>query len=106
MWYKHIVIYLLLIGASFFAHAQDKGTGPKEKSIKSHRKIRKELRFEATEKRRKERAEKKAVKNYHKRLQTKAVRHRMKAGKKKAIRYNEHRREFFIKRWFQKKKKV
>ena len=30
----------------------------------------------------------------------------MKSSKKAAIRYNEHKREFFIKRWFKKKKKT
>ncbi|MES2681105.1 MAG: hypothetical protein V4635_14520 [Bacteroidota bacterium] len=86
--------------------AQEKSTGPKEKSLKSERKMRKELRFAAAEKRRKERAERKAVKKYHKRLQTKTVRKRMKASKKSAIRYNENKREFFIKRWFKKRKRV
>ncbi len=81
-------------------------SGPKEKSLKSERRVRQELRKEAREKRRKERAERKAIKQYHKRLQTKTVRKRMKASRKTAIRHNENKREFFIKRWFKKKKKV
>lgn len=86
--------------------AQDKGTGPKEKSFSSKRKLRKTERFEAKERRRKERAEKKAIKAYHKRLQTKKVRKRMKRSRNKATLHNENKREFFIKRWFTKKKKV
>jgi len=103
---KRIAFVIFIVLACLFANAQAKSTGPKEKSIKSQRKIRKELRFVATEKRRKERAEKKAIKQYHKKLQTKAVRKRMKASKKTAIRYNDNKREFFLKRWLKKKKRV
>ena len=103
---KPIVFTLVLMLAFFLAGAQEKNTGPKEKSLKSQSKIRKELRFAASEKRRKERAEKKAIKRYHKHLQTKTVRKRMKASRKTAVRYNENKREFFIKRWFKKKKRV
>jgi len=106
MRFKKIALFIILSFAFFNLMAQEKGTGPKEKSLKSERKVKKEMRFEAREKRRKERAERKAVKKYHKRLQTKAVRKRMKTSKKSATRYNENRREFFIKRWFKKKKRV
>lgn len=90
------------------ANSQDKssGTGPKEKSFTSERKLRKALRKESREKRRKERAERKAIKKYHKRLQTKKVRKRMKKSKHTATLHNENRREFFLKRWFKKKKKI
>lgn len=99
----------MLLTLSFLvrpAAAQSNGAGPKEKSVKSERRIRKELRREATEKRRKERAERKAIKKHHKRLQTKKVRKRMKSSRKSANRYNENKREFFLIRWFKKKKKV
>lgn len=102
----------LALFISLFAFAalpltsQSGGAGPKEKSIKSERKIRKELRREAIEKRRKERAERKAIKQYHKRLQTKYVRRRMKNSRKSANRYNQNKREFFVVRWFKKRKKV
>jgi len=105
MRFRQIAFLIILSFSLSNLEAQEKGTGPKEKSLKSQRKIRKELRLEAREKRRKERAERKAVKKYHKRLQTKAVRKRMKASKKSAIRYNENRREFFLKRWIKKKKR-
>ena len=101
---RHILLLCLL--AAFTLPMPAQSTGPKEKSLKSERKVRQELRKEAREKRRKERAERKAIKQYHKRLQTKQVRKRMKSSRKTAIRNNEHKREFFIKRWFKKKKKV
>jgi hypothetical protein len=105
---KKIFPLILLFHFCFAAHAQDKseGTGPPSKSFASERKLRKEERREAREKRRQEKAERKAVKAYHKRLQTKPVLKRMKQSKNKARRNNEHKREFFLKRWFQKKKKV
>ncbi len=106
MKFKKIIYLLLLLSFATPYYGQDKGTGPKEKSFKTKRKIRKEERREAKERRRKERAEKKAIKAYHKRLQTKTVRKRMKRSKNKATLRNENKREFFIKRWFKKKKKV
>jgi len=106
MKFKKIIYILFFLNFITFSYAQDKGTGPKEKSFKTERKLRKEERFEARERRRKERAEKKAIKAYHKRLQTKQVRKRMKRSKNKATLNNENRREFFIKRWLKKRKKV
>jgi hypothetical protein len=106
MRFKALIFFIFCAGVSLPNFSQEKNAGPKEKSIKSERKVRRELRKEAKEKRRKERAERKAIKKYHKRLQTKKVRKRMKASKKTAIRNNEHKRDFFIKRWFKKKKKV
>ena len=105
---KKIVYILLLLNFAVPFYGQDKstGTGPKEKSIKSQRKIRKEDRREAREKRRKEKAEKKAIKAHHKRLQTKQVRKRMKKSKNKATFNNEKRKPSFFKRLFKKKKKV
>jgi hypothetical protein len=105
---KKIFPLILLFHFCIVLHAQEKsaGTGPPPKSFASERKLRKEERREAREKRRQEKAERKAVKAYHKRLQTKKVRKRMKQSKNKARLNNEHKREFFLKRWFQKKKKV
>lgn len=100
------ILLVLLLGMSFAFFAQEKGTGPKERSFKSERKLRKEDRREAKEKRLKEKAERKAVEKHHKRLQTKTVQKRMKAGKRRARLNNENKREFFLRRWFQKKKKV
>lgn len=106
MRFKQIALFVILSSAFLNLIAQEKNSGPKKESLKSERKMRRELRSAATEKRRKERAERKAIKNYHKRLQTKAVRKRMKASKKSALRYNENKREFFLVRWFKKKKRV
>lgn len=106
MRFRLIAIIFTMLFAITGHKAQEKNSGPKEKSIKSQRKIRKELRFAVGEKRRKEKAEKKAIKKYHKRLQTKTVQKRMKSSRKRAVRYNDNKREFFIKRWFTKKKRV
>lgn len=106
MRFKRIIFLFLILSFSTPFFAQDKGTGPPERSIKSERKLRKMDRAEAKERRRKERAERKAIKAHHKRIQTKKVRKRMKQSKKTAIRHNENKREFFVKRWFKKKKKV
>ena len=106
-WYKkYLVVFSLIFSISFSSFAQEKGTGPKEKSVASQRKVQKALRKEAREKRRKERAERKAIRAYHKRLQTKKVRKRMKKSKNKASMRNENRREPFYKRMFKKKKKT
>jgi len=108
MKFKKIIYFALFLAILFpvSISAQDKGTGPKERSFKSERKLRKEERKEARERRRKEKAERKAIKAHHKRIQTKTVRKRMKSSKKRATLNNENRREFFLKRWFKKKKKV
>jgi Ni/Co efflux regulator RcnB len=105
---KKILPLILLFQFCLVSQAQDNsaGTGPAPKSFASERKLRKEERREAREKRRQEKAERKAVKAYHKRLQTKKVLKRMKQSKNKARLNNEHKREFFLKRWFKKKKKV
>ncbi len=78
----------------------NKGTGPREKSVKTEMRIKKQQRREGRERRKKEKEERRAVKKHHKRLQTKTVQKRMKSSRSKAIRNNEHKREFFLKRWF------
>ncbi len=102
---KILTSFFLLIQI-YALPAQEHGTGPKDKTFKTELKSNKQLRFESRERRKKERAEKKAIKNYHKRLQTKKVRKRMKASKNAAVRYNDNKRDFFMKRWFIKKKRV
>ena len=102
---KKIIIYLLFLMWFSPTFSQEKGTGPKEKSVSSQRKILKKARIEAREKRRKERAERKAIKKYHKRLQTKQVRKRMKKSKGKSVLNNDNRREPFFQRIFKKKKR-
>ena len=106
MWFKKLIYLVIIFNHSFQTLAQEKGTGPKEKSIQSQRKINKQLRKEAREKKRIERAERKAIKAYHKRLQTKKVRKRMKSSRHTATLHNENRREPFYKRLFKKKRKL
>jgi hypothetical protein len=84
--------------------AQDKKTGPKEKTFKQELKSNKQVRKEARERKKMERAERKAIKKYHKRLQTKKVRKRMKSNRRKTARYNDNKREFFLIRWFKNSK--
>lgn len=105
MKFKIIIICLLFISNFPHVFPQEKGTGPKEKSVNTERKLQKKARLEAREKRRKEKAERKAIKKYHKRLQTKKVRKRMKKSKSQAILNNENKREPFFKRMFKKKKR-
>lgn len=97
-----ITLLIILLLPAYFP-AQEKGTGPREKTIKMELKSNRQMRAEKREQRRKEKAERKAIKAYHKRLQTKQVRKRMKNSRKKAVRNNENKREFFIRRWFRKK---
>lgn len=94
----------LLVFITTLCQAQDKGPKPSKDVVKSKREIRKEERKESKERRKREKEERKAIKAYHKRLQTKQVYKRMKKSRKKATFYNEHKREFFLVRWFKKKK--
>lgn len=92
----------LLLVCSFAFFSQEKGTGPREKTVREEIKSNKKIRQEKREKRKREKAEKKAIKKHHKRLQTKTVRKRMSASKKKAKRSNDNTREFFLVRWYKK----
>lgn len=82
--------------------AQERGSGPPEKSLRQEIKSNKRIRQEKREKRKLEKAEQKAIKKHHKRIQTKKVRKRMKASRKKSKRINNNEREFFLTRWFRK----
>ncbi len=82
--------------------AQERGSGPPERSLRQEIKSNKRIRLEKREKRKLERAEQKAIKKHHKRIQTKKVRKRMKASRKKSKRYNNNEREFFLTRWLRK----
>jgi len=101
MIFRKLIFLFLLSCAPVVLPAQDnKGTGPKQNSIGKELSIKKQQRRESREKRKLERAERKAVKKHHKRIQTKKVQKRMKTSRSKAQRNNEHKREFFLKRWF------
>ena len=103
------IVLLLIFAMPFIAVAQD-GGGDKPASAKSadkkplsRRAQRSEDRKKWKEYRKKRKIERKAVKEHHKRIQTKETRKRMKKDRKKAQANNEHKREFFLKRWFKKK---
>jgi hypothetical protein len=67
---------------------------------------RREARKQWRAERKKKHASQKAIKNYKKRTQTKETRKRMKETRRKAELTNEHKREFFLKRWFKGKIKT
>jgi hypothetical protein len=108
--------YILLICFIFFglltpALAQEGGapqgtSGTENKSTPLSKSAkRKKAKKEWKEHRKLEMEEKKAIKEHHKRIQTKETRKKMKQSKRKSIRVNEHKREFFLKRWFKRKKR-
>ncbi len=107
---KYFIFFLLIFSFSIPAQkSNDLKTPPKNKDAKeaekSKREIRKEERKEWKERRKLEKEEQKMIKAYHKRIQTKTVLKRMKKSKQKAQMNNENKREFFLKRWFSKKKR-
>jgi hypothetical protein len=102
--FRRLVICFTILALWLPAAAQNKGVGPKEPSAKEELRIRKQRRKESREKRKLEKEERKKIKEHHKRIQTKNVQKRMKKSRKAAMRSNENRREFFLKRWFTKKK--
>jgi hypothetical protein len=50
-----------------------------------------------------EKEERRFVEKHHKRIQSKEVRKRMKSSRRTAMRNHDNKREFFVKRWFQRK---
>jgi hypothetical protein len=102
--FARLVMFSMLLGMTQTGKvlAQEKGTGPKERSLKQDIKSNKRLRQEKREKRKLEKAEQKAIKKHHKRIQTKKVLKRMKASRKKSKRINNNEKEFFLKRWLKK----
>jgi hypothetical protein len=104
------LLMLLLFLFPFWLAAQSSGEGgsppsgeKKSESPISRRAQRKADRKKWKEFRKKRKAERKAVKQHHKRIQDKQTLKRMKNVRKTSIRSHEHRREFFLKRWFKKK---
>lgn len=103
-----VVLFLLLvnfvIGQIQYLEAF-KYQGKTKAEIQKERYIEKQERKEAREERKLRRLEKKMIKKHHKKLQDKKTYKRMKKSRKKATMYNENKREFFLKRWFQKLRK-
>jgi hypothetical protein len=99
------LFFIAVFSLSSQLYAQDAGNGDggqKEKT-ETGRVARKKAKKEWKEKRRKDMSDAKAKKQYNKKYNSKKVRKRMKKNEKKAKRNNEHKREFFLKRWFKRK---
>ncbi len=88
------------------AHAQE-GGGPESanqsKDVPSSKAQKKQQKMQKAREKQQEKARKEAMKQ-HMKDQTPEVRKRMKKDAKEANLNNEHKREFFLKRWFSKKK--
>jgi hypothetical protein len=102
---RSLAVFFFILCFGFFPLQAQEKSGPKEKTFKQELKSNRQVRKEAREKRKLERAERKAIKKHHKRIQTKAVRKRMKQSRKLAVRNHDHKREFFVVRWFKKLRK-
>jgi hypothetical protein len=96
------LVFLLFLVISPGAFAQE---APPPKTPGTSKAQRKAARKKWKEQRKQERMERKMVKKKQKQLQTKKTYRRMKRDKRKALRNNQHKQEFFLKRWFSKKQK-
>ena len=97
------LIFFLFLFVSTAAFSQEGGGESKKNEVENRKAKRKKDKAEWNARREKEHGSNKAVKNHEKRLQTKATRKRMKKNRKKAARNNQHKREFFLIRWFKPK---
>ena len=100
----------LLFLLPFLVYSQDApvndAAGEQNKSAPmTKRQQRQKDRKEWKEHRKADIEEQKNIKEHHKRIQTKETRKRMRESKRKSTLINEHKREFFLKRWFKKKKR-
>ncbi len=104
---RRLLLLLFMICTSFLFSQDGDGTGDKKpKDPDSRKEMRKKDKKKWKAQRKLEKDQKKAVKRHHKRIQTKKTRKRMKKNKRKAQRNHEHKGEFFLKKWFTKKKKT
>ena len=101
---KYILFLLIWFSGGAFGQ-ENPGGGDKSKVPSNGRIQKKAARKKWKEQRKHEKAEKKAVRKKQKQLQTKKTRKRMKRDKRKAMRNNQHKKEFFLKRWFGKKQR-
>lgn len=87
------------------AHAQEGGpeSANQSKDPPSSKAQKKQQKAQRAREKQQEKARKEALKE-HMKHQTPEVRKRMKKDAKEANLNNEHKREFFLKRWFSKKK--
>ncbi len=97
------LVVLLIALLPLFATAQDinaRSPQPNKKATSQQQKAEKKKERQRIKM---ENAEAQNLKHAEK-LQTREVRKRMKKSRKKADAWNAHRKEFFLKRWFRKKK--
>ena len=98
--YNKVFSFLLLCLFPFFLGAQENATNAAPSSGNAKQEMQKEnISF-----RKQKKIHDKEVKAYHKKLQTKKVRKQMKKDKRKAGLNNDRKQEFFLIRWFSKKK--
>lgn len=102
---KRISIILIGLLLTFFAgtiSAQQAGAPPLNQGPVNKKQAKADKKKEE-QKKKEEKAHQKAL-DRHLKIQTKDTRKRMKASKKKSKRLNENKREFFMVRWFKRKK--
>src|SRR4051812_41364153 len=93
--------FLMICFLPVLGNAQQ-NSGAGTSTIMSEKAQREKAKKDAKEKRKQEKIHDKEVKEYQKSTQTKKVRKRMKKDKRRANLNNEHKREFFLIRWFSK----
>lgn len=102
-----LLISVLLFASTMDVFAQDGGntnSGQGTEQQPTGKAARRKAKKEWKKQRRADMDDAKAKKEYNKKYNTKKTRKRMKRAEKKAKRNNEHKREFFLKRWFKKRK--
>ena len=109
-YWKRLLFFVLItvFAGTADLYAQDAGTGDggqKNEAPPAGRAARRKAKREWKEKRKKDFADAKDKREYNKKYNSKKVQRRMKRNAKKAKRNNEHKREFFIVRWFKKHRK-
>ncbi len=101
-----LVLFLTALTPSFSQdgnNAEGGGDGPEK--TETGKAARRKAKKEWKKQRKQEMSDAKAKKQYNKKHNSKKTRKRMKKNEKKAKRHNEHKKEFFITRWFKKKRK-
>ena len=102
-----LCLLVVLITGITDVYSQDGGTsngGSGTEQEPTGRAARRKAKREWKKQRRTDMDSEKSKKEYNKKYNTKKTRKRMKRAEKEANRNNSHKREFFLKRWFKKKK--
>jgi len=108
IWKKSLFFILVMIftGATD-VYAQDGGNaegGSGTEQQPTGKAARRKAKKEWKKQRKQDMQDAKSKKEYNEKYNTKKTRKRMKKAEKKAKRNNEHKREFFLKRWFKKRR--